>query len=369
MFQSNGNIHCDDRAGLTVLDFPTGSLLMLFGRAEILWESPAEYTVESASQRIVRFRVERVRRSHSAVTALRWNMTELSPYNPDLPLLHATTGVSIDTAEQGSTLFPVRVRLVKITTESDSVKTFRFLSPKTVQFLPGQYATFEFDKMDGVVGTNDVIRTWTLSEVANSTKGDVALEVSVKRKTGGLISNWLHDTARPGLSALLRGIDGDMTPFTRDEKAETEGFPSRLLLVSAGVGITPNMAILRGIGARFDEENEKRVDVVMMHQDRQMTSVPFLSEIDRRAGMPAVKARVLVTKGGDGEQQQREMMMRNVSVKQGRMGEADLMEFVDGLRERIVYLCGPPGFMRDVSVALVNQGVPANRIVTEKFDF
>lgn len=369
MFQSIGNIHCDDRAGLTVLDFPTGRLLMLFGRAEILWEPPAEYTVESASQRIVRFRVERVRRSLGAVTDLRWNMTELSPYNPDLPL-HTTAGASTnstDTTGEGSTPFPVRVRLVKITTESDSVKTFRFLSPKTVQFLPGQYATFEFDKVDGV-GT-DVIRTWTLSEVANSTRGDVTLEVSVKRKTGGLISNWLHDTARLGLCVTVRGIDGDMTPFGEETETETEGFPSRLLLVSAGVGITPNMAILRGIGARFDDDSEKTVDVVMMHQDRQMASVPFLSEIDRRAGAPAVRARVFVTKGGgDGGGEQQEMM-RHVSVKQGRMGETDLTEFVDGLRERVVYLCGPPGFMRDVSAALVNQGVAADKIITEKFDF
>lgn len=386
MFQSIGNLHCDDRAGLTVLDFATGRLLMLFGRAEILWEAPAaEYTVESASQRIVRFRIERVRRSVGPVTALRWNMTELSPYNPDLPQ-HTTTGESGTTTNgEGSALFPVHVRLVKITREADDVKTFRFLSPRPVRFLPGQYATFEFGTdIDGITRMDGpIVRTWTLSEVANSTNGDVTLEVTVKRKAGGLISNWLHDSARLGLNVLLRGIDGDMTPFSKDdEDTEMDGFPTRLLLVSAGVGITPNMAILRGIGARFDHHHGSKegktavVDVVMMHQDRQLTGVPFLREIDRRAGAgPAVRARVFVTtgngdQGGDGvEERDPMMMMRHVSVKQGRMGESDLAGFVDGLTQRVVYLCGPPGFMRDVSAALVNQGVPPARIITETFDF
>ena len=67
------------------------------------------------------------------------------------------------------------------------------------------------------------------------------LEIAVKRHPGGLVSNFLADHARPGMVIGLSQADGDFhLPDSR---------PDSILLIGAGSGITPLMAILRTLCA------------------------------------------------------------------------------------------------------------------------
>jgi ferredoxin-NADP reductase len=67
------------------------------------------------------------------------------------------------------------------------------------------------------------------------------LEITVKRHPGGLVSNFLVDYARPGMVIGLSQADGDFhLPDSR---------PDSVLLIGAGSGITPLMAILRTLCA------------------------------------------------------------------------------------------------------------------------
>jgi ferredoxin-NADP reductase len=88
------------------------------------------------------------------------------------------------------------VVLTKIVDESPLVKTFRFVTPRMIRFLPGQYATFKFN---GIPSLNEdgvpAVRTWTLSETAMSSKGDNTLEVSIKRMERAEVSDWMHSHA------------------------------------------------------------------------------------------------------------------------------------------------------------------------------
>jgi stearoyl-CoA 9-desaturase NADPH oxidoreductase len=67
------------------------------------------------------------------------------------------------------------------------------------------------------------------------------LEITIKRHPEGLVSNFLADHARPGMVLGLSQADGDFhLPEPR---------PDSILLIGAGSGITPLMAILRTLFA------------------------------------------------------------------------------------------------------------------------
>jgi len=67
------------------------------------------------------------------------------------------------------------------------------------------------------------------------------LEITVKRHPDGLVSNFLADHAEPGMVVGLSQADGDFhLPDSR---------PDSILLIGAGSGITPLMAILRTLCA------------------------------------------------------------------------------------------------------------------------
>ena len=71
MFQTLGNIAADDRAGLLVIDFDSGSTLQLSGTARIVWQP----------ERRVEYSIERVVEIPSALP-LRWRFVAASPFNP-----------------------------------------------------------------------------------------------------------------------------------------------------------------------------------------------------------------------------------------------------------------------------------------------
>jgi predicted pyridoxine 5'-phosphate oxidase superfamily flavin-nucleotide-binding protein len=76
-FNTLGNLVLDPRAALLFVDFETGDLLHLQGRAEIDWEPPREGWPEGV-QRQWRFKVERAWRRPAALP-LRWTFGDYSP--------------------------------------------------------------------------------------------------------------------------------------------------------------------------------------------------------------------------------------------------------------------------------------------------
>jgi predicted pyridoxine 5'-phosphate oxidase superfamily flavin-nucleotide-binding protein len=76
-FNTLGNLAMDPRAGLLFIDFDTGDLLHLTGRAEVLWQGDllAQYP---RAERLVQFRVEQCRLLPAAMP-WRWSFGEYSP--------------------------------------------------------------------------------------------------------------------------------------------------------------------------------------------------------------------------------------------------------------------------------------------------
>ena len=334
MFFTSGNLELHKQAGVTLVDFESGSVLQMTGVAEVDWQHDGRY---EGATRVIKFQIEALVRTDDA-TSLRWERLDYSPYNPDIAGTQSRDGASD---------YPVEVTLAKIVEEADNVKTFRFIAPRPIVFRPGQYATFEFENLPG--GAQSEIRTWTLSETPNSLSGDNTLDITVKRVPGGLVTNWLHDHADVALKVKLNGVQGEMTPVMMNSGTDQPTVPEHLLLVSGGIGITPNMAIVRGVGA-FDLQDQ--TSITMIHIERFEKDLLFQNEIFRRANNYPNFA-----------------YHRFISSEQGRLSKSQLQSLLSHLSQQQAYVCGPSQFMSVMTEYLVDLGVPPANIHTESFEF
>ncbi|MEP9378709.1 PAS domain S-box protein [Aquabacter sp. CN5-332] len=99
---------------------------------------------------------------------------------------------------------------------------------------PGQHLTMLLD----LPGKGRVKHNYTISCAPNGE----TLRISVKREPKGGVSQWLHDEARPGTEIEILCGSGS---FVLDRQS---GRP--VVLLSAGVGITPMIAILEGAASK-----------------------------------------------------------------------------------------------------------------------
>ena len=86
-FNTLGNIHATGKAGLLFIDFGAGDILMLTGRAELLW-NPADFACVDGAERAWALDVEEVRRLPAALP-LCFDGEDASPYS-------ARTGVWVE---------------------------------------------------------------------------------------------------------------------------------------------------------------------------------------------------------------------------------------------------------------------------------
>lgn len=394
MFQSTGNILLNPHIGMVFFDFAAEnpSHLFLSGTAQVDWDDMHGF---EAGDRVIIFTLEEVvhvRPAASQPAAApfpRFKLIDFSPYNPKVK-----TEVQ-STSSQEHHDFPFDISLVKIVPDSSVIKTFRFASPRKLGWLPGQFATFAFDPKL-VLGPDTpqkdpIVRTWTISESPNSTRGDSSIEISVKRKEGGLVSTWLHSlTEKDVVTAKLLGIDGQFTLFSPiNTKQLPEGTklgwenppatmpPERVLFLSAGVGITPLMAMLRGLRTA----NHSDPNVIFLHSERFLEHVPYVSELKRRSRTdPNLRFALFLTGKGEGEAEREKGWQQDtqgkVGVQRGRMDGKALLEAVPDLlgkkgeqSPRGVYICGPSAYIEGMKDLLVDLGLPGEAIHTEHFYF
>ena len=169
--------------------------------------------------------------------------------------------------------------------------------------VPGQYVRLGVD-VDGV-------RMWRAYSVTCA-PGGATVSVTVKAIPDGVVSNHLVRRTRPGQVVQLDQSTGDFVlPDPR---------PAKVLLVTAGSGITPVMGMLR---SHLDE----LADVVLVHSAPTRDDVVFGGEL--RALAKAGRLR-LVEKHTDVD---------------GMLTVDELTRLVPDLAERETWACGPVGML------------------------
>ncbi|WP_370599619.1 NO-inducible flavohemoprotein [Pseudomonas nitroreducens] len=123
-----------------------------------------------------------------------------------------------------------RFRIARKEVESEEITSFYFQpvdGGALLDFQPGQYIGLRLE-LDG----EEVRRTYSLSDAPNGRE----YRISVKREVEGKVSNHLHDEMKVGDEVELFPPAGDF--FLREGQKP-------LALITAGVGITPALAMLR----------------------------------------------------------------------------------------------------------------------------
>ncbi|MBV9315030.1 MAG: ferric reductase-like transmembrane domain-containing protein [Pseudonocardia sp.] len=146
-------------------------------------------------------------------------------------------------------------------------------------------------------------------------------------------------------------VDGPHGAFTCDERVRTRV----LVLIAAGVGITPMMSMLRTLAHRDD-----RRPVLLISAAREVTDLLFRDELaELSAQLNLTVAEVLSSPPlkwcGRAGRIDRELL-------------AELLPERSGRRKVEYFVCGPPAMVNSVTVALDELGVDPARVHTEQFD-
>ncbi len=153
---------------------------------------------------------------------------------------------------------------------------------------------------------------------------------------------------RPGTRVLVEGPYGRLHEGVRTQR--------KVLLMGAGIGITPMRALLEDLA-------QQPGDVTVVHRIRSRAEQFLGSEIDRLARERG--ARYLVVEGP-------RVPGRDTWLPQqaAHLSDADaLRQLVPDVAHHDVYLCGAPGWMDAAREAALAAGVPATRIHLERFAY
>lgn len=246
--------------------------------------------------------------------------------------------------------------------ESDEVTSF-YLEPcdgkPLPPFLPGQYISVR----------TDIPELEYLQARQYSLSGAPQLghyRISVKRDRGlyarrpdapvqpGYLSNILHDHKEVGDTVQVSRPAGDFFLDVRDESD-----PAPVVLLSAGVGLTPMMSILDTLHAKGDQRK-----VSWVHATRNSKVQAFAGRVREIAGKNGHARKVFHSRPGAGERMGEDYEFEGRMDLDKLSGTDDLM-LHDG-RARY-YICGPEGFMADLERRLRDKGVPRERINMEVF--
>lgn len=321
-----GNLLTSPRAGLLIPDFETGDLLYVAADAEILWDGPVVGEFEGA-QRAIRFHVRETRRSFG-VMPFRWSAPQ---YARDFETQIDGAAKPIATKTDW-----MKLRIADIVDEAPGIKSFLLAAVDDARlptYAPGQYLPI---RVSTPGAANPVSRSYTLSDVCDGRH----YRISVKRQ--GAVSSWLHEHMAPGdvLDAMPpRGA------FTFDAAS-----PRPAVFLSAGIGVTPMIAMLKAALLRDDDA---AVPLYFIHSARSDEERPF-------GAFLAVAA---------AEHAHLSVHLKNTADAGAGGGRISVpwLKTVLPFDDYDFYLCGPQSFMRDIYDGLRALNVPDERIRFEAF--
>jgi ferredoxin-NADP reductase/MOSC domain-containing protein YiiM len=262
----------------------------------------------------------------------------------------------LDAAERGTSGAPPTVgtepsgwtgfrplRVSRIVPESTTVASIHLVAPDGAPLprpKPGQYLSLR------VAGAADPapVRNYSLSAAPS----DREYRIGVKREPHGVVSGYLHSRLRVGDTVDVAAPRGEFV--LPDEQADTP-----VVLLSAGVGVTPVLAMLHALAAAHS-----RREVWWVHTARSAAEHAFAAEAhDLVAGLERGHEQIFHTAPEPGAEP-------GPPVVAGRPTRERLAALALP-RTATVYLCGPPPFMAAMREALGQLGLDAARIHTETF--
>ena len=314
-FNTLGNLHEDPRVALLFIDFESGHLLQITGRAAVETRKPgrrrdADPGADNGAPHTVTVHIEALVWLEHA-HPLRWR--ELTDTHAELQVIAKRR-------------------------ESRDASSFvlRPLTGASAPSRPGQHLPVEVTLPGGTIAQ----RTYSLS---GRPDGDYRL--TVKRLADGVVSRYLHDTVEVG--DVLRA--GRPT----GEFVLREG-TRPVVLIGAGVGLTPLVPMLEAL--KRDAPTRR---AQLIYATRSSAHLPLDDEVHALTDGPRSRHLVFSAPRTDDRP-------GHDYDHEGRLDAGLLAALVEDASADF-YLCGPTAFMADVQGWLRDLGVADDHISYERF--
>ena len=234
-----------------------------------------------------------------------------------------------------------RLTVAAIERESDEAISIRLEDPGGAALpaaRPGQYLTVRIQP-EG----RSVLRNYSMS----GSPGAGSYRITVKREHDGTASGYLHTRLAVGDQLDIAAPRGTFI---------LDGTHAPVLLISAGIGATPVLAMLHALAQEHSER-----EIWWLHGARSKRGHCFATEARRLlASLPNVRTHVYYSRPDPADREGDDF------DHAGRLTPAALAE-LEPPRDAQAYVCGPTPFMEAISAGLAAIGLDASHIHTEPF--
>jgi len=207
--------------------------------------------------------------------------------------------------------------------------------------LPGQYVVL---RLPQATGGPPLFRSYSLSGPLSTER----YRISVKIEQNGAAGAYLREHVRVGAPLDVSSPRGSFILQSGERP---------VVLLSAGIGLTPVLAMLYALAAARSIKN-----VLWLHAARDREHHPFGAEV-RRLMLTLTRGRSYVCYSKPGSSDK----MGEDFDAAGHLSQS-VFDEVGVPREADVYMCGPTRFMAEMKVALTTFGVAPERIHVEIFN-
>jgi ring-1,2-phenylacetyl-CoA epoxidase subunit PaaE len=237
------------------------------------------------------------------------------------------------------------LKIREVVKETPDTVTIFFEQPEPyLDYKAGQYLTVILD-----VNGKEERRSYSL---CTSPFVDPYPGITVKRVSGGLVSNYLNDQIRPGKTIeIMKPLGNFVSEYHSKNKRN-------FVMIAGGSGITPIMGITKSVLV-----NEPESKVTLLYCSRSEDQIIFKNELEK------------LEEKYDG----RLMVIHNLSKPldswtglKGRLDAEKIKDVLDSTVElgkdtNRFYVCGPEGLMKTGIETLKQLGIPDERIMEESF--
>jgi hypothetical protein len=268
------------------------------------------------------------------------------------------------------------LEVTKIVQESNHVKSFYLQrrstesSPWTKDLLPkfraGQHLPIQLLKKedDGFTTTSDQTLDRRYSISSSPLVRDY-YRISVKRHAHGQSSTYLHDHIQVGDWITVGRPVGDFT-LQHNVSSSSSSLPKSIVLMSAGIGITPLLSMLHELA--WSESHENFPNIYWIYGARNSQEHPFQKEMQSlqklfatRHSKDKLHVHTLYSAPGTDD----------ICDQVGRITVSYIQKVVPNLTvddtTTVLYMCGPLAFLADMETGLIQRGVPSSNIHYETF--
>jgi glycine betaine catabolism B len=225
--------------------------------------------------------------------------------------------------------------ITEIRQETPRVKSVRLAVGEGFRYRPGQWIDLAVDAAgETVVAGYSIVST-------PATRGTIQL--AVKSAEHHPVTRYLHETARPGDTVRI-------SPSGQGNFHFEPGMADKVVLLGAGIGVTPLVGILRSIHEQMPE-----VKATLIYSVTESNEILFWDELERMGLAPNIRCVITVT--------------REAEDWQGHTGRIshDLLRAMNLPPDALYYYCGSREFIEDMTEMLKIVGIDEDRLVFEKW--